>query len=329
MDLVSDVVQPEKQHEVVGAILFSCGPSFLSRCLLGQAGIFKNRPSPCIVAYRALKSQFLRLQRRANNLAIYNETLKQQQVATRAEVALLGDELHTSRVKLYEGTEQRRKDIAHLKDANDRIEDLLGKLQRYGNFIRILAGINLDNPLYRAALSVLSNAEAEDALVTAIIESAKDKASPWARIIPAVIGPRSPQNYVSALNLTLRTRKDLRERKRVCEFWKAMAKMDPENHDVVTPSSSAHSDACDDWDAAMNCEKPSTAEAKCQKSPTVVDDMLECLKNDTFFSSAASLLYRVPQPTFDDMAEWVINAAEEASISLCGEITKLILVLSI
>ncbi|KAF8197881.1 hypothetical protein BJ912DRAFT_820742, partial [Pholiota molesta] len=84
----------------------------------------------------------------------------------------------------------------------------------------------------------LSNAEAEDALVTAIIECAKDKASPWARIIPAVIGPRSPQNYVSALNLTLRTRKDLRERERVCEFWKAKAKLDPENHDVVTPPSS-------------------------------------------------------------------------------------------
>lgn len=51
-----------------------------------------------------------------------------------------------------------------------------------------------------------------------------------------VVGPRSPNDYMSALHLTLKSRRQLRDCKKSVKFWKHTAKQDPRNLDLVTPS---------------------------------------------------------------------------------------------
>lgn len=285
MDLGTSLSAPDvsslDKNEVIGAILSSC-----------------NRPSASMVSLNALKSRFLHLNRRVRSLEAINSSLKVENAAVRAEIALLGDELQTSRVSLYAEVEHRRKDALYIHQVDERINDLVYQIRRYGDFIHILAGIGMNSPIYRAALSIMSNVEAEDALVASIVEAAKDKQSPWSQIVPAVVGPRSPEQYVSAINLTLRTRQDLRERERVCEFWKTTAKLEPNNANLLTPSSSTLTD--------NNCSCNPDVPAKAKS--TVLDEMLKDLKNNDFSESSPS---PVSSLTFKSMAEWAENAAKE------------------
>lgn len=59
-----------------------------------------------------------------------------------------------------------------------------------------------------------------------------------ASVTPSVIGPRTQDEYISALKLTLTARKQLRECKKVAKFWKTTAQEYGKHQDVVTPSSS-------------------------------------------------------------------------------------------
>ncbi|KAJ7043351.1 hypothetical protein C8F04DRAFT_901841, partial [Mycena alexandri] len=77
------------------------------------------------------------------------------------------------------------------------------------------------------------------ALVDAIKEAAAIPGSPWSTIIPSVTGPRTPDEYRSSLTLTLKTRKELRDAKKVAKFWKRVAHEDSQQSGIVTPSVSA------------------------------------------------------------------------------------------
>ncbi|KJA27854.1 hypothetical protein HYPSUDRAFT_62894 [Hypholoma sublateritium FD-334 SS-4] len=299
MDLSTSLSAPDvsslDRNEVIGAILSCCKPNLLLGALFGHVGRFRN-PAASMVSLNALKSRFLHLSRRVRSLEAINSSLEAENAAVRAEIALLRDELQTSRVRLYAEVEQRRKDALYIQQVDERINDLVSQVRRYGDFIHILAGIGINNPVYRAALSIMSNAEAEDALVASIMKAAKDKQSPWSQIVPAVVEPRSPEQCVSAINLTLRTRKDLREREKVCEFWKTTAELETSNTNLLTPSTLM------DINCSCNPDVPSKVK------PTVLDDMLKDLKNNVLSESSPSPVSSV---TFKSMAEWAENAAKE------------------
>lgn len=96
-----------------------------------------------------------------------------------------------------------------------------------------MVDIKLHEPvLGHAAEAVKEAADAEEALIDAVRVAATKKASAWSRIIPAIVGPRSPEHYLSALML----QKDLHESEKVASFWKTTAKLDPVNADTITPS---------------------------------------------------------------------------------------------
>ncbi|KAJ6500346.1 hypothetical protein C8R45DRAFT_862764, partial [Mycena sanguinolenta] len=75
----------------------------------------------------------------------------------------------------------------------------------------------------------------DQSLVDAIKEAAAVPGSPWSTIIPSVIGPRTPDEYKSALTLTLKTRKELRDAKKVAKFWKRIAREEG-RPGIITPS---------------------------------------------------------------------------------------------
>ncbi|KAJ7594502.1 hypothetical protein C8J56DRAFT_1122408, partial [Mycena floridula] len=84
--------------------------------------------------------------------------------------------------------------------------------------------------------------DGEEALVESVRAAALDPQSGWSRILPAVIGPRTQQEYISSINSLLKARKETREVRKATRFWKRLAKQQKENSDIITPSASNISD---------------------------------------------------------------------------------------
>jgi hypothetical protein len=99
---------------------------------------------------------------------------------------------------------------------------------------------------YERSLSPLTDPTSHSSLVNPPQESYHQTLSdpndtagfPWARVTPPMIGPRTQDEYLSVLQMTLKTRKELRESKKAANFWKQTAKEHVQHLDVVTPSSS-------------------------------------------------------------------------------------------
>ncbi|KAF8973032.1 hypothetical protein BDZ97DRAFT_1912626 [Flammula alnicola] len=282
-----DVGEPDK-NEILGAIVSGCGPSLLSRSLLGQVGVYKNKPSAATVAFNALRSKFLQLKRHARALEAENDVLKQENIAMRTDIGVLIDELQSARINYYDEINQRRKDVESAREAEDRLNVLEGKAERYEHFIKALVGISLDNPLYRAALSVMTNEETEGALVDAILEASKNKESPWARIIPAIVGPPCPVNPLSTINHPLHSK----EREKASDFRRTQAGVPPENVAFVTSIASTVSGI-----------RGEILREGCESRPGVLDNMLEALKDDKWPGGAESIPVIIPQPALQIVAK--------------------------
>ncbi|KAF9269013.1 hypothetical protein L218DRAFT_414956 [Marasmius fiardii PR-910] len=79
----------------------------------------------------------------------------------------------------------------------------------------------------------------EEEIVGAILEAAERDDNVWCSVLSEIIGPLAPDNYVSAVNIALNTRKELRSARKVARFWKRTANVS----DMVTPSTSNLSDS--------------------------------------------------------------------------------------
>ncbi|KAG7446592.1 uncharacterized protein BT62DRAFT_128466 [Guyanagaster necrorhizus] len=98
-------------------------------------------------------------------------------------------------------------------------------------------GLQTEEPVFpRVYRAVLAGESHNEAVVEAIRDAASKPPSPWSSIIPAVIGPHTNDQYISALNMTLQCRRENRELQAVKKFWKGVAKEDEANADLVTPS---------------------------------------------------------------------------------------------
>ena len=87
--------------------------------------------------------------------------------------------------------------------------------------------------------------ELEMQIIDAIQEAAVIPGNIWTKVIPSLLVYNSPRQYASALRMTLDTRKELRNSKKVARFWKHLAKMDGQHLDAVTPSASNISSVCE------------------------------------------------------------------------------------
>jgi len=191
------------------------------------------------------------------------------------------------------------------KDDEEKRNALERKVVQLERFIGFMIDLGLHEPvLARARRALQAGEDADEALVDSIKEAAAKPGSPWSKIIPAVTGPRSSDEYLSAINMTLKTRRDLKESQKIAKFWKTTAQEDGAHANTITPSSSNLS---------------SIHEVLTEERQTAVDDLLEKLRNGDRpvrrRTAVPKLREAVPTPS-----EAIIPSTEQTRISLTPEI---------
>jgi hypothetical protein len=156
-------------------------------------------------------------------------------------VAELRDELMNARLDLHASLAREAYLCRQEKEDEDEIMRLEEKVARYARFIDLMVDIGLHEAvLPRACGGLRAGEDADEALIDSIKEAAAKPESPWSRIIPAVTGPRSPEEYISSINATLKVRRELKDCRKVAKFWKRTAKAtSAANANIITPSVSA------------------------------------------------------------------------------------------
>ncbi|KAK2464325.1 hypothetical protein APHAL10511_003782 [Amanita phalloides] len=106
-------------------------------------------------------------------------------------------------------------------------------------FIAAMIDVELHIPvLYNANDLLEKGVTADVALITAIKDAADNIGSPWATIIPAVVGERPDELYLSAIKRSAKLSDELHEATKKYQYWKMKAQMEPGRAKHITPSSS-------------------------------------------------------------------------------------------
>ncbi|KAJ6513812.1 hypothetical protein C8R47DRAFT_620384 [Mycena vitilis] len=168
-----------------------------------------------------------------------NLRLRSEASASAGECAQLRSQLDATRADLF--TQLHRNSLIQRQAQAARLEmdALQTKLAQYERFLGLMISVGLHQRVLGDAHTALrAGIDPDVALVDAIKDAAADPESPWSKIIPSVTGSRTKEEYRSSLNLTLKTRKELRDTRKIAKFWKRVAQEDGRN-EIVTPSVSA------------------------------------------------------------------------------------------
>lgn len=161
-----------------------------------------------------------------------NRTLKADLVEITKEAA---DARNTLYAHMTKSAHQEQRAAA---DA-ERIKNYMVEFARYKSIDGLLARIGLHKVVLNDALAVLeAGGNPADVVVNAIkLANAKTTETTTAKH-SSPVGPRSPEQYVATLNMTLNVRKELKGNKKITKFWKRIAQEDGRNGDIITPSPS-------------------------------------------------------------------------------------------
>ncbi|KAJ7702459.1 hypothetical protein B0H17DRAFT_1004545 [Mycena rosella] len=165
-----------------------------------------------------------------------NSRLRSDVSAWAADCADLRSQLDATRADLF--THLHRISSLERQGQADKleIEKLHAQLAQYERFLSLMINVGLHQRVLGDAHAALrAGIDPDMALVNAIKEAAATPGSAWSTIIPSVTGPRTPDEYRSSLNMTLKARKELRDTKKVAKFWKRVAKEEG-GVETVTPS---------------------------------------------------------------------------------------------
>lgn len=168
-----------------------------------------------------------------------NSRLRGDAAIWASDCAKLQSQLEVARADLF--TQLHRNSSLQRQLQADRIETdkLSVKLAQYERFLGLLINVGLHQRVLGDAHAALrAGIDPDEALVSAIKEAAAVPTSPWSTIITGVTGPRTTDEYRSSLNMTLKTRRELKDTKKVAKFWKRVAQEDGRNG-IVTPSVSS------------------------------------------------------------------------------------------
>ena len=266
-----------------GSIVSSWNPNLLSGSLLEHVHVHHPKVSTFLAAFNALRVQFSHLKRRIYGMETENNELKHINMVLRSDSQALEQELSNYRAEYYAELFQSKVRIQCARADKDKIIILNDKLEQAEKFIMAMVDIKLHEPvLGRAAEAVRGGADAEEALIEAVRVAATKKGSAWSRIIPAIVGPRSPEHYLSAINLALMLQKDLHEREKISSFWKKIAQSDPANANTITPSSSLLSEV-----GGEDVEHSISEQA-------VLDEMIALLANGDTLSRKNDFISSIP-----------------------------------
>lgn len=223
------------------------------------------------------------LKARVADLEAENSELQAKIVSLTLEVQIREEELSKFRSEYY--TDLSETIVCRREATRETLDQKLARTQR---FISSIVEAGLHDPVPSEAWrAVKAGQSTDDALVNSIKKAASRPGTSWSTIIPPITGPRSPEHYLSAINLTLKTRQELKKATQVSLFWQKTAKTDPAHRNTRTPSPSTRSDL-----SMQNM--PRNEERK-----TAVDDLLAKLKSDVPISKDQSsvlpkALSRVP-----------------------------------
>ncbi|KAF8070454.1 hypothetical protein FPV67DRAFT_1755906 [Lyophyllum atratum] len=220
------------------------------------------------------------------SLETENRRLQDEIAYLKLEAEVQEEELNKFRSDYYAERFQAnvRKRLANSVD--DSHEALKLRLKQAEKFILSMVEIGLHQPVLSGAWrAVAAGVKTDDALIDSIKRAAMTPGTSWSRIIPAVVGPRTPDDYLATIDMTLKVTKDLQDAKKISKFWKTKAKLDPSLKNLVTPSPSEISDTIVTEDLVQHGER-------------AVDDLLKQLKSggihaSTNFTQPAM----VPSPT--------------------------------
>lgn len=275
----------------------------LSASLLEHVQAHHPKVSTFTTVFNALRVQFSHLKRRIYGMEVENNELKHTNMVLRSDSQALEQELNNFRADYYAERFQSKVRVQCARADKDKIIVLSDKLKQAENFIMAMVDIKLHEPvLGRAAEAVKQGADAEEALVEAVTAAANKKGSAWSRIIPAIVGPRSPEHYLSAINLALTLQKDLHEREKVSNFWKMTAKLDPVNANTITPSSSLLSEV-----GGQNVEHSMSEQA-------VLDEMIALLANGDTLSRKNNFIQPLVDYSVQVVASEPILAEHQISV---------------
>lgn len=213
------------------------------------------------------------------------EILKDYTVSVLLEKEEVEKDMSTLRDRHYEELDRAKENRLMLINIESEISRLQRRFSDAERFILALVDLGLDPLILREAVSgVLKEGQpGEDALVDAIQKTARLRDQSLSKGFFATDGPRTADHYLSALDLTINARKELKEKAKVAQFWKMVAKSDPSNANTVTPSTSK----LDQIEKSGHLSCPSNAslvddlvnqfkEALVRKSPRVEDPTLPC-----------------------------------------------------
>jgi hypothetical protein len=272
------------------------------RALEAENSMLKSGQIRSSTIENALNHHIHLLKSEISQANLTNQDLSNTASGLQATIEDLQDEIRTTRDHLYDTL---HRDILLRRQAkvdDEEIQRLEEQLMQCTKFLGLAIDIGLHEPvLARVQVALRVGENADEALVDSIKEAAARPGSPWARIIPAVTGPRTSDNYISAINATLNVRKELKECKKVAKFWKETAKEGPEHAGTVTPSISKIS---------------SVHEVLSEERQYAVDELLTKIKNQSRPSGAMSSVILAPQSAIIDDASGPDNPSMLASTSL-------------
>lgn len=125
--------------------------------------------------------------------------------------------------------EEQRTFVIHLHRKVVKFERYFDMMRDVGLTQKLAAGVHT---------AIRTGNDFEDSLVDSIRSAALDPTSPWFSIVPAIVGPRAPDQYRSAIQTILSTRKEVAYAKKVAKFWKQTALSLGAGSDIITPSAS-------------------------------------------------------------------------------------------
>ncbi|EAU91096.2 hypothetical protein CC1G_03264 [Coprinopsis cinerea okayama7 len=200
------------------------------------------------------KRQLLELKRRIESLEEENEILKDYTVSVILEKERASEDLASLRINYYEELGASKAIRRQLDQMHTELIDANKKLAEAERFILDLVDLKLGIPvLQRLSQSTDNPRISAGSFLRSIQETLENTRASWLEHLPALEGSRTLDHYLCALNLTINARKELRENHRVSQFWKLLAKSDPNLANTVTPSSSEleKMDAADSSTARM------------------------------------------------------------------------------
>ncbi|KAJ7070346.1 hypothetical protein B0H15DRAFT_957733 [Mycena belliarum] len=165
-----------------------------------------------------------------------NSRFRSDLSAWAAECTNLRSQLDATRADLF--TQLHRTSSLQRQAQMDKseLDGLKAQLAQYERFLGLMINVGLhQRVLGDAHASLRAGIDPDLALVNAIKVAAAIPGSAWSTIVPSVTGSRTPAEYRSSLNMTLKTRKELRDTKKVAKFWKRVA-VEAGGIETVTPS---------------------------------------------------------------------------------------------